>query len=115
MVLTAEMCQKLFDDVVEDVYVPLRFILRYEPYRYALFAIAAKAESWTSRKDMKAWMTLQSTFELFKQQLVDQGTNLKGIIYDEWLECVVNEEPVLYQVDDWRRGGTFCKSTYLFN
>jgi hypothetical protein len=102
MAITAEQCRKYFEDVVEDLSVPLSFILKYVPYRKALLRLSSEVQPTIT---LKSWMKTNEAFDLFKVTLVAQGNNIKGLYFEDWLECVANNESVLYWVDDWRSGG----------
>ena len=103
MAITAEQCRKYFEDVVEDLFVPLSFILKYVPYRKALHRLSSEVQS---KIALKSWMNTNEAFDLFKVTLLAQGNNVKGLYYEDWLEYVANDESVLCWVDNWRSGGT---------
>ena len=98
---------KVFEDMVEDPYVPLKYILHYTPYRLALFNTITDLPLFSSISKIREWLLNERTLELFKTQLKELYVNDKGVCFEDWIQYVSTNEFVIRKIADWNRAGTF--------
>ena len=112
--LSPELCQKVFNDLVERPYIPLSYMLKYEPYRMALFHLNYyECSVPKTLKQVRTWITDPDTFHHFKRELISIvelyhiDINLEAINETDWIRFVTTNDRIVYEKFDWLRGGTF--------
>ena len=103
--MDAELLRKLYEDLVEKPYIPLSQVLTYELYKICLPVPGL-------RDNIKEWLSLTSTFQQFRQNVLDMidkhqlSINIDAINEEDWKTYVVTNDIIISYLDDWRRGGT---------
>jgi len=107
-VLALDLCGKIFSDCVERPYIPLYYVLDYEPYKLALGKITPQTFSHGS---IKQWLKKKSTFISFKDTLIDMirfhkmNLNIEAISESDWMTYIPENEEIALYVKDVIRGG----------
>ena len=103
--MDAELLRKLYEDLVEKPYIPLSQTLTYELYKICLPVPGLQ-------DDIKEWLSLTSTFQQFRRNVLDMidrhqlSINIEAINEEDWKRYVVTNDIIIYLLDDWRRSGT---------
>ena len=121
--LPAKTAAKVYRDMVEDPVVPLYYVRKYGPYRRAMFETALSLPRFPSVQTVKNWLSLKSTFELFKKNTAEAKgsyfedwlrgnstgvkSEAKGLYFEDWLSYVSGNERVVNEILDWCRTGVF--------
>ena len=118
-ILPSLLCQKVFKYLIQTPYIPLCDILKYQPYRQALFHLKFDGKRPCTYERVNEWLSRLDTFQRFRKKVMDLiylhrlNIDTNAINQQDWMAYIKCNDSIILRIYDAFKDGCLEMSSEI--